>query len=40
MTLWEFSRCVAGWNRMQGGEKPDPISNDEFDAELNRAGYG
>jgi hypothetical protein len=20
MTLWEYSVCVAGWNRAQGGE--------------------
>jgi len=34
MTLWEFSQCVAGWNRAQGGEEsvapPSPDEHDEM----------
>ena len=41
MMLWQLGACIEGWNRVHGGgEKPDPISNEEFEAELDRAGYG
>lgn len=42
MTFWEFGTCVAGWNRVQSGgeEKPDPISDQEFDEIKRKAGLG
>ena len=32
MTLFEFHAAVAGWNRAQGEDKPEPMSADEFEA--------
>lgn len=41
MMLWEFAACVNGWNRAQGGgDKPDPISDEDFELELRKHGYG
>lgn len=41
MMLWQFSDCVDGWNEMQGGEdKPESMSDERFDEEVRKAGYG
>lgn len=35
MSLWEFSACMDGWNRSQGGghhHQGDPFTDEEYDA--------
>jgi hypothetical protein len=34
MSLWEFTACVDGWNRAHGDNKPEPPSDEEYDALL------
>lgn len=37
MKFWQFGPCIEGWNRAHGGEeKPPPIGDEEFDAELRK----
>lgn len=37
MMLWEFGWAIEGYNRVHGGEeKPPPIGDEEFDAELRK----
>jgi hypothetical protein len=38
MSFWQLAACVAGYNKAQGGgkERPEPMSNDEFDAMVLR----
>lgn len=39
MSFWEFSACVGGWNRAQGGEESvEPPTTDEYDDMLRRLG--
>lgn len=42
MMLWQFASCVAGFNRIHSGQgdKPDPISDEVFEAEIRKHGYG
>ena len=32
MSLWQFAAYVAGFNRAQNPDKPDPLSDAEEDA--------
>lgn len=34
MSLFQLSAYVAGWNAANGGDKPAPPSDEEFDAML------
>lgn len=35
MMLWQFTACIDGWNRAQGGDdRPPPMSDDKFDNAL------
>lgn len=38
LSLWQFAAAVDGWNRAQkgGGEKPDAMSDGEFDELLRQ----
>lgn len=37
MSPWEFSACVAGWNKANGDGKPVPPTPEEFDEILSRS---
>lgn len=39
LSLWEFSACVAGWNRSQGAAESAPLSDDEFERAARLAGW-
>ncbi len=40
MMLWQIDAAIEGWNRAQSPEEaPDPITVEEYDAGLRRAGY-
>lgn len=32
MTLAQFNACIDGWNRLHGGNKVEPPTEEEFDA--------
>lgn len=34
MSLFQLCAYVAGWNKANGGDKPDAPTDDEFDAML------
>lgn len=38
-SLWEFAAAVDGWNRAQGGDQPEPMSPERYEALLEKHGY-
>lgn len=39
MSLWQFSACVEGWNKVHGDSRPDAPTDDEFDAAVAALGH-
>ncbi len=37
MSLWQFSACVEGWNKVHGEHKDTPPGPDELAAAIARA---
>ena len=37
MSLWEYHAAVAGWNKAQSGDKPEPPTDEEFDQMVERS---
>jgi hypothetical protein len=35
-SVWEIAACIRGYNKANGASGPEPPSNDEFDAMLER----
>jgi hypothetical protein len=36
MSLWQLAACVDGWNKAHGAEDKPEVTNEDFDAMLER----
>lgn len=36
-SLWRFNQALEGWRRANGDNRPEPPTEDEFDAAVRRA---